>query len=400
MSLRVAHLPELQAWLHDVRHVDDGGRSFLAGLAAELCSRGLPLWRANVCLMTMHPEVFWRTVQWHAGEEVEVIARPHELLRSPYYTTSPVAALRAGVPTIRVKLQAGPLPFPICEDLRAKGGTDYLAHGLVFSNGEISYASWTTREPGGFDDEACTALDRLALYLARRVELESAYYATQSLLEVYLGKNAARRVLAGAFRRGEGESIEAAIWFCDLRDFTRTSDSTPAAEVVRLLDAYFDRVSAAISAHGGEVLKFIGDAVLAIFPVGEAHDAARACRSALAAAREALAAVDALSRERVAAGHGALRVGVALHLGNVMYGNIGARDRLDFTVISSSVNEACRLEGLCKVLGTPLTLSEAFVSAVSDEPIVDLGAHELKGVKGKLRVFSLAPCMSAPAIGD
>jgi adenylate cyclase len=393
-GLLLSHVAELQKWLHDAPHVDDGGETFLRNLVSALRARGLPIWRANVCLMTMHPEVFWRTVQWQEGqegEEIHVFAREHALLVSPYYTASPVAALRQGTPAIRVRLAPGALPYPVCEDLRAQGATDYLAQGLVFSNGEISYASWATRDAAGFDEESCAALAQLAPYIARRVELESAYYATRSLLEVYLGKNAARRVLAGAFRRGEGETLDAAIWFCDLRDFTRTSDSAPPREVVQMLDAYFDRVSTAITGHGGEVLKFVGDAVLAIFPVAAAGDAQRACRSALAAAKEALVAIDALSRERIAAGRGELHVGVALHLGQVMYGNIGARDRLDFTVISSSVNEASRLEGLCKVLHTPLTLSEAFVTAAAAEGVVDLGAHDLKGVSNKVRVFSLAP---------
>jgi hypothetical protein len=145
MGLRLSHLPDLQAWLHNLAHVNDGGEALLGGLASELRARGLPLWRANACLMTKHPEVFWRTLQWHEGETIRVLDRQHDLLRSPYYTKSPVAALRSGTSTIRVKLDPGPLPFPVCEDLRAKGGTDYVAQGLVFSNGEISYASWATR---------------------------------------------------------------------------------------------------------------------------------------------------------------------------------------------------------------------------------------------------------------
>jgi adenylate cyclase len=165
-----------------------------------------------------------------------------------------------------------------------------------------------------------------------------------------------------------------------------------------MLDAYFDRVSAAISTHGGEVLKFVGDAVLAIFPVHAANEAQHACRSALAAAQKALSAILALSSERIAAGKVGLQMGIALHVGRVMYGNIGARDRLDFTVISSSVNEACRLEGLCKALGTPLTLSEDFVTAADAEGVVDLGAHELKGVSSKVRVYSLASCMTGAGL--
>src|SRR5262249_42613334 len=163
---------------------------------------------------------------------------------------------------------------------------------------------------------------------------ESAYYATRALLDVYLGKNAACRVVAGHFQRGRGELIEAAIWFSDMRDFTALSDRTAPARVVEVLDAYFDAVATAVAEQGGEVLKFIGDAVLAIFPIGDPGPVARdACRRALAAADLAFAALGRINEERRARGEEPIAVGVALHRGQVMYGNIGARDRLDFTVI-------------------------------------------------------------------
>jgi adenylate cyclase len=191
--------------------------------------------------------------------------------------------------------------------------------------------------------------------------------------------------LDGSFRRGGGELIRAAIWFCDLRNFTSMSDRMAPHEVVEVLDVYFDRVAGAVTARGGEVLKFVGDAILAIFPIGS--DASAACRNALRAADEALTSLRNLNEVR--AREGPLTIGIALHLGEVMYGNIGSRERLDFTVISSSVNETCRLEALCKVLKTPLTLSETFARAVEGEDVVDLGEHDLKGVKAKARVFTL-----------
>ena len=171
-----------------------------------------------------------------------------------------------------------------------------------------------------------------------------------------------------------------------MRDFTAVTDRTSPAHVIELLDTYFDAVASAIAAHGGEVLKFIGDAVLAIFPLGA--DAKTACRSALAAADEALASLARINEERAARSEDPIAIGVALHCGQVFYGNIGARDRLDFTVISSSVNEASRLESLCKSLKTPLALSAAFAKAAEPEDLVDLGAHALKGVTAKLHVFT------------
>jgi len=347
---------------------------------------GLPLWRMSVALPTKHPEVLWRSVQWHEADGVKVIEREHRTTEEPFFKESPVALLVQGSPPIRVRLLTEEVvPFSICRDLRQMGGTDYYAQGLKFSNGETSYVSWATRDPRGFDPEAVSTLDAIAPALARRVELEAAYHATRTLLGVYLGRNAARRVFDGAFKRGGGELIPAAVWFCDLRNFTSMSDRMAPQKVVEVLDAYFDRVAGAVTTRGGEVLKFVGDAILAIFPV--AGDASTACRNALRAAEEALTALRDLNGERPA--EAPLAMGVALHLGEVMYGNIGSRERLDFTVISSSVNETCRLEALCKELDTPLTMSESFVSALEGEDVIDLGEHALKGVKAKARVFTL-----------
>lgn len=379
-------VPDVNAWLLGEPHVADGGRSFVQALALSMRERGLPLWRISFALLAKHPEVLWRTVRWHESEGTTVVDRAHELARETSFKGSPVALLVDGAGPIRVRLDGPDLRFPVCRELAADGGTDYYAQGLTFSNGERSYVAWATREPDGFTDDALRALDAMLPMLACRIELESSYYATRSLLEVYLGRNAAQRVSAGQFRRGGGELIRAAIWFCDLRGFTSISDRTAPSKVVQILDVYFDCVAGVIAAHGGEVLKFIGDAILAIFPV--ADDPRGACQSALTAAERALSSLDDVNKGRP--GEPDLNIGIALHLGEVMYGNIGSRERLDFTVISSSVNETSRLEGLCKTLGTRLTMSETFVNSISRTDVVDLGEQDLKGVSAKQRVFTLA----------
>jgi adenylate cyclase len=381
----------IQRWLVDQPHdgVDGGGAPFMRALVARLVASGLPLWRVSYALMTMHPEVLWRTVQWRAAGGVTVRDQPHARLDDPFYTKSAVAVVRRTGAPVRVRLLPGELPFPICHDLRDEGATDYCVQALPFTNGQVSYVSFATDARDGFSDATLQALESIRPFLARRLELESSYYATRALLEVYLGKNAARRVFAGEFQRGRGELIDAAIWFSDLRGFTALSDRTPPPRVVEILDAYFDAIASAVAAHGGEVLKFIGDAVLAIFPVGD--DARAACRHALAAAEQAFASLARMNDERSGRGEEALAFGVGLHRGQVMYGNIGASDRLDFTVISAAVNEASRLESLCKELGTPLALSAAFVTTaeIAADEAVDLGEHALKGVSAPLRVFTL-----------
>ena len=382
-------LHPIHLWLIDAPH-DDDGAALIRAFATRLKSAGLPLWRVSYALMTMHPEVLWRTMQWQQrgdGDEVVVRDQPHARLEDDFYKGSPVAVVRRTQCPARVRLVEGDLPYPICVDLRDQGGTDYYAQPLPFTNGQISYVSFATKAPGGFSDDDIAMLESIRPFFARRLELESAYYATRALLDVYLGKNAARRVFAGGFQRGKGELIDAAIWFSDMRDFTAMTDATSPAHVVEILDAYFDAVASAVAAHGGEVLKFIGDAVLAIFPIES--DARAACRHALAAAEEAFISLANVNASRAARGEPTVEIGVALHRGKVMYGNIGARDRLDFTVISSSVNEASRLESLCKTLGTSLALSAAFTEAAEVDDVVDLGEHALKGVKAKLRVFTL-----------
>lgn len=364
--------------------------AFVRALAEQLQGAGVPLWRLRFALMTMHPEVLWRSVFWRADEGASVIDQAHRRLEDPFYTESPVAVVRKGGQPLRVRLAPGELPYALCRELREQGGTDFYAQPLPFTNGQVGYVTYVTQEPSGFSEATLELLQAVQPFLARRIELESAYYATSALLEVYLGKNAARRVQAGQFQRGGGELFDAAIWFSDVRGFTQLSDGTEPGRVIEILDGHFDALAGAIADHGGEVLKFIGDAVLAIFPLGD--DPRGACRRALAAAEAGFAALAAFNGTLAARGDAAVEVGIGLHCGRVMYGNIGARDRLDFTVISSAVNEASRLESLCKPLGTRLALSAAFVqTAELQERVVDRGEQALKGVKAPLRVFTLAP---------
>jgi len=386
MAFGMSESSAMRSWLLRVAHVPDGGQSFLRDLAERLRDRGLPLWRSSLSVLTKHPEVLWRTVQWHETSGIQIIERQHATFRDPFFTQSPVALLHQGAENVRVRLASEDPRFPICRDLKEQGGTDYYAQALPFSTGEISYVSWASNAAGGFTDEAIGALDVMVPSLAQRVELESAYHATRALLGVYLGRSAAHRVLDGAFRRGGGSLTHSAIWFCDLRDFTVMSDRMAPGDVVKMLDAYFDLVAGAVTARGGDVLKFVGDAVLAIFPTTDAGPAA-ACASALRAAEAVLEALGRLNEQRLP--EKPLAIGIALHLGEVMFGNIGSKERLDFTVISSSVNETCRLESLCKVLKTPLALSATFVNALQGEDVVDLGEHQLKGVSAKARVFTI-----------
>jgi adenylate cyclase len=263
---------------------------------------------------------------------------------------------------------------------------------LLLSTGDTDFISWATDRPGGFATPQLTLLYDLLPLIALRIELASAYEATRTLLTTYLGREPARRVLSGSVRRQSVETIRAAVLVSDLQGFTRLADRLPADQVVRLLDDYFDCMAEAIENHGGEVLKFIGDGLLAMF---EAQDERDACGRALQAGCAALDKLAEMNAKRAAQGMPTIRVGVGLHLGDVQYGNIGARERLDFTVIGPAVNEASRVERLTRVLERPLLATAAFARAAAGCPLVSLGFHVLRGVAEPREIFALA----APAGG-
>jgi adenylate cyclase len=249
--------------------------------------------------------------------------------------------------------------------------------------------SFQSDAPAGFDDADIDALHEIVDMMAPIVETESAYRIARQVLRTYVGRRTGDRVLSGAITRGSGETIEAVIWYCDLRGFTGLTDSLPSEQLLALLNDYFEIMAGAVTEVGGEVLKFVGDAMLAIWALGEDDgDEAACCAKALAAARTARERLDARNAERNAAGLPEIQYGLALHLGEVHYGNIGAPDRLDFTVIGPAVNHAARLEKLGSDLGHPITAS-ASVAAAAPDTLQSLGAHQLRGVAEPQEVFAL-----------
>ncbi len=377
----------MTAWLLSPDTRSLAAEELLAALADRLATNGVPVWRAVTSVPTKHPEVYVRNIRWVAGQGSEVFVRHHSLTATPMYTESPVAAIHGGTSMIRCRLAGAgaDLRYNVCRALADQGGTDYVVWRLDLGDCEIAYISWATQREGGFTDEDLVTLEALNAPFALRLELEAANYTTRSLLEVYLGHNAALRVLAGAFRRGGGESIRAVIWFCDMRGFTSIADRMPASDVVETLDKFFEAVAGPIASYGGEILKFIGDAVLAIFPV-EQQETERVCENAIAAATAASSLVDALNDAR--APEAPIGFGIALHLGDVMYGNIGAQNRLDFTVIGAAVNEACRVEALSKSLGARLLMTRTFVDAWGGRA-ASAGTHTLRGVAVPQELFRL-----------
>jgi adenylate cyclase len=279
------------------------------------------------------------------------------------------------------------MDYPVLHDLRDEGITDYVVEPLHFSSGEVHFSSWATRQPGGFTDEEFDAIERVVPPLARIAEIRAWYRVAGNLLTTYVGKNAGERVLAGHIRRGDTEAIHAAIWLSDMRGFTALADTLPPQQLVDLLNRYFDCQVPAIHEHGGEVLKFMGDGLLAIFPISAETDFPAICAAALGAAK---AARDNVAALEVAEHAPALRFGLALHIGDVLFGNIGSGDRLDFTAIGPAVNLAARLEKLAGRLGRTILASEDFVDHCGHDGLQPLGRFAVAGFAAEQMVFGLA----------
>ena len=350
----------------------DGARSrpSPADMMAEACERlvaaGLPLWRVGVFVRTLHPEIFGRNFIWRPDTGVQLSTVDFEIQQSPEFLRSPLAIVFHEGVEVRCRLDhPSNNRFPFFDDMRAEGVTDYVAIPLSFVDGMIHASSWTTKQEGGFTDAQLSELKRVLPPLARLVEVTNLRRTASNLLNTYVGSRAGERILAGQIRRGHTETMHAAIWLSDLRGFTALSDRLQPEQVVEILNLYFDCQVGAIHKHGGEVLKFMGDGLLAVFPIdGEDSAAGAVCSRVLEAASEARAAVAAMefvigdTTER-------FRFGVALHVGRILYGNIGGGNRLDFTCIGPAVNLASRLEKIAGRLGRTIVASAAFADICS-----------------------------------
>ncbi len=379
-------------YVHGEARRTPGTAALIDGYVRALRDDGVAVDRAFFLIPTLHPQVAALNFVWEGeGRPVREIPRAWESIHGSEFQQSPLRNIQLGThAVIRRHLAdpACPADFGIVSDLRADGFTDYLVAGTKHAvSGGFGAVSLATRAPGGFSPHALAIALSTVGWLEPILDAHVMARLARTLLATYLGADAGARVLRGAVKRGDGELIHAAVAFTDLRDFTALSDRLASPELLALLNDYFDCVVGAVQAHGGEVLKFVGDAVLAVFR-SSVGDERRACLAALAAAREAFERARAKNEARPA--HAAIEFGTSIHMGEVMYGNIGGPDRLDFTVIGPAVNLASRIQGLCRALDRPLLVSQAFVDATG-LACEDLGAQRLKGVSQDVRVWSPGP---------
>jgi len=389
VNMNTAKLAEVANWLMGGAQTAPTPNSVLGELCERLVAAGIPLWRVGVFVQTLHPDAFGRSFVWRPGAEVVVTTAGFDLPESDRFKQSPLAILYASGHEVRYRLDdPESRRFPFFDDMRAEGVTDYIALPLPFTEGTMHGSSWTTKAAGGFTDAQLAALRAIMPPFARLAEIYALRRTAATLLDTYVGNRAGERIWAGQIRRGHAESMKAAIWLSDLRGFTALSDRLAAEIVVDILNQYFDCQVPAIRKHGGEILKFMGDGLLAVFPIAKDGDnLGEVCGRVLEAAREAKADVDAM---QYPSGEGIerFRFGVALHIGEILFGNIGGMSRLDFTCIGPAVNLAARLEKIAGKLGRTVVASSAF-AGVAAAGWSDLGEFPIAGFSQAQRVFGL-----------
>lgn len=386
---------DIEAWLLKEALAETDLLLLFDSFAWRLVAAGSGLERASLHVGTLHPQLFGFAWNWSRADGLcdEVKVAP-AALQADAYKRNPLFRVIEHGERFRgdTRDAATRARYPLLAELATSGITEYLAEVLTTGSAYHNAVTLATKDPAGFSPEQRTAIETALKLLGLHVERHIVLRIAHNVLNTYLGSAAGDAVLAGSIKRGSGRPIRSIIWSSDLRGFTELSERLAGNEVTVLLDAYFECLVTAIADHGGEILKFIGDGLLAVFSFSDETAARQAAASALAAAQDALVALDRLNAApppHLAAidGWRPLKTGIALHSGEVFFGNIGSPDRLDFTVIGKAVNEASRVESLTKVLGRSLLITEA-VAILLDRPLEDLGQHLLRGRVEPISVFS------------
>ncbi|MFM9842561.1 MAG: adenylate/guanylate cyclase domain-containing protein [Dongiaceae bacterium] len=396
-----AALADLSRWIAERTLAGDAETRMLEGVCERLGRMGVVLKRVLIGADTLHPVLEGRIFEWHRDlqdvREVEYgrtapTGTDESWLRSPFHHL-----FMTGQTMIRRRLPQGPQDdpfFPVLTDLAANGTTDYVAYSnrlggaLVIGEMDAVFSSWTTDRAGGFSDSDLAALGYIVPAIASSILGSALGRIAGTLVETYLGRDAGRRVLRGTINRGIAERLHTVLWFSDLKGFTRLVDTVAPEQIIPLLNDYADAIVSSIHEHEGQVLKFIGDGLLATF---EARDPAAACGRALEAARAALQRVEELNTTRTQSQLPVTGLYLALHVGEVFYGNIGSAERLDFTVIGPAVNEVSRIAGMSRSLDQDVLLSSAFAGAAgaSREQLVSVGRYALRGIARPQELFTL-----------
>lgn len=377
-------------WLYsDASYLNDT-LEIVSEMAARLRDGNVPVDRATTGIWVVHPNVRAEASVWASDGTKELRLYTADNSSDEDYQSSPIQRVHQTNQAVRVRISERPEEaeeFPVAIDLRDEGYTDYIALPMPFSDGSVKVASFATKAPGGFRSGHISVFESLIRPLALVCELKTLRRTAETVLDTYVGPRAGSKVLDGTTRRGQGEWIKAVVSFADIRGFTRLSNTLPADMIVNLLNKYFGAMTAAVEAHGGEVLKFIGDEVMAIFPYETEEEARDAARRALLAARDTLGRIDEINRSNKCAQTPDLSVGIALHAGDVFYGNVGSETRLDFTVVGPVVNLAARIAELAKDLHREVLVSDTLSDIMGCRSGL-FGRYQVKGFDDPVSVYS------------
>ena len=380
--------PSVGDWIINTLEADDPA-AFLDAVMQHLMAAGVRVGRCALLIRTPHPTLAGNTHMWVRGQGVHFTTVPTGIQHEDRFLLSPVYPVFTEGKVVRQRIHAGEGldRYEIIRDLHAEGGTDYLAYPLTFLGGENQTLTFASYEPGGFTDREVEILMSIRRPMARIAQIFALQWTAENLLNAYVGPGTGSQILKGRHHLGERERIHAVVCFCDLRGSVRLAEHYGSDGFLDVLNRFYHCTALPVQAHGGEILRFIGDAFLAIFPTETFGGAGPACAAALQAVREAGAALAEENKSRQDAGDPPLASGVGLHVGEVLYGNIGITERLEFTVIGSVANETARIQDKCKDLQEPVLVSEEF-AATHPGPWRDRGEHTMRNVSRPLRLFA------------
>lgn len=412
-DVSVVLIQRVSAWLEKSALEGMSLVDVVTGTCERLAAAGVPLLRVHLSFSMLHPLYDALGFTWRRGEDVVIEgfqgrrddSEPEKFLKSPYFYL-----LQHKLDHLRRRLDpAAPSEFPVFDDLKAMGATDYLAFVQSFDDtvGQGMLGSWATDAAGGFSESTIEALLRVQSRLAVSAKMAVLNQLADNMLSTYLGDSAGKRVLSGQTRRGDVDVIRAAVVMVDMRDSTVLAEADGREVYVETLNAFFDAVAAPFHRNGGEILSFVGDGFLAVYPCERRHGPAEiAVRAATVATHHAVARMEDLNQDRKSRGLPRIGFGIGLHIGNVMFGNVGLKHRLTFSVFGAAVNEAQRLEGLTRKFGVPILASQEFIDYAGGSWHL-IGKEKLQGITRKVSVYvpepaeaelaELAPIESGPA---
>ena len=376
-------------WIFNEGRFNSSFDSFIDAVGKKLNQLGTPVTRIRISFRILHPQLMAWSCLWNVDTGAELIEVSKDIVESEDYVGSPMAYIYEHNKPIRQSLVKLPVDaHSVFTELQVNGLTDYFGCPIYFSNGPVNVSTYATDSVNGFSEDCITFLTEVSVLITPFIETFATRRLARNLMETYIGPRTGRRILEGQIQRGDGEEIKAAIWFSDFRNFTQYTESLSLEQLLETLNQYFEIVYDSVEKNGGEILRFIGDAMLIVFPVEKTQTISQACHKALSSAIDAQLQTQKVNSLRQQAGKPIIEFGVGLHEGCVMYGNVGAPARLDFTVMGTAVNRTARLESLTKELGSPILFSSDFNLHIQNKGHF-MGECSVKGVKEALKAFSV-----------